>query len=433
MRVAVAKPTADAKIVSFLLTGQRAVLYTATRPARTAAAPRIGAENEMRLRVAAALAFLVLSLCGARGVQAQSCAVPLVGAGPVDPSDGFPEYYLDSNNLPLAQCLDFVCDPALTVPDPAQPIVFPTNFPTDFFYHRAQASMIGPNNETFLLDVALLGSFLNGTPLAGDQMVFTRLRVRATGLQPGGSYIVTHPYGVETLPASDAAAQVPGVINFTRNVGRVRLLFNLALDGDVGPFLTFLAGPIPPAPGTIGTAAADQTVTGSPCGTNIFKIEGPGLPAGGVQTNLFSTVIGRRAVLCGNGFVDLNEDCDLGAANGQPGSCCNADCTFASAATACDDGNPCTANTTCDGAGNCPVTGFTTIACTDGNACTTADTCDGAGNCVGGPAPNCDDGNVCTTDACDPATGCTHTNNTAACDDGNACTTADTCAGGTCT
>src|SRR5262249_2034073 len=125
MRVVIAKSTADTKIVSFLLTGKRAVLYTATRPAPQAAAPPIGAGSEMTLRGAARTAFLVLSLCGATGVQAQSCAaVPLVGAGPVDPSDGFPEYYLDSNNLPLAQCLDFFCDPALTVPDPAQPIVF---------------------------------------------------------------------------------------------------------------------------------------------------------------------------------------------------------------------------------------------------------------------------------------------------------------------
>src|SRR5262249_35340849 len=231
---------------------------------------------------AAALAYLALSLCGATGVRAQSCAVPLVGAGPVDPSDGFPGYYLDSSNLPLAQCLDAVCDPAFTVPNPAQPVVFPTNFPTDFFYHRAQASLTGPGGETFLLDVALIGSFISGTPVAGQQMVFTRLRFRGTGVVPNGVYTITHPFGVETVTANGVP---PRLIDFTRDIGRVALNFSLALNGDVGPFLTFLAGPIPPAPGTIGTGAADQTVTGSPCGTNIFKIEGPGLPAGGVQTD----------------------------------------------------------------------------------------------------------------------------------------------------
>ncbi|TMA77818.1 MAG: hypothetical protein E6J77_22175 [Deltaproteobacteria bacterium] len=40
--------------------------------------------------------------------NAQRCTVPLVGFGPVDPADGFPQYYLDANNLGLAQCLDFV-------------------------------------------------------------------------------------------------------------------------------------------------------------------------------------------------------------------------------------------------------------------------------------------------------------------------------------
>ncbi|TMA88213.1 MAG: hypothetical protein E6J77_09100 [Deltaproteobacteria bacterium] len=333
----------------------------------------------MRSRVTAALASLVLFLCLAAGAQGQPCTVPLVGFGPIDPADGFPQYYLDSNNLALAQCLDSVCDPAFALPDPGQPITFPDNFPADFFYHRAQASMNGPNGQTFLLDIALLGSFINGTPVDGDQIVFSRLRVRATGVVPGATYTITHPFGVETVTADGVP---PRLIDFTRNIGRVRLAFGLALNGDVGPFLTFLAGAVPPAPGTIGTGAADQTVTGSACGTNLFKVEGPDLPVGGIQTGLFNNVVGRRAELCGNSFVDLNEDCDLGAANGQPGSCCNANCTFTSATTACDDGNPCTTSAMCDGQGSCPVTGFTTIACTDNNACTTADTCDGAGNCA---------------------------------------------------
>ena len=117
----------------------------------------------MKSRVTAALASLVLFLCLAAGAQGQPCTVPLVGFGPIDPADGFPQYYLDSNNVALAQCLDPVCDPAFAVPDPNQPVAFPNNFPPDFFYHRAQASMNGPGGQTFLLDVALLGTFLNGT------------------------------------------------------------------------------------------------------------------------------------------------------------------------------------------------------------------------------------------------------------------------------
>ena len=383
----------------------------------------------MRWTGSLAIAVLVVLTQLGSVAHAQPCTVPLVASGPVDPANGFPLYYLDSNNLGLAPCLDFVCDPALPVPNPNLPISFPDNFPDEFFYQRAIANMTGPGGQTFLLNLALEGSFLNGVPVNGNQMVFTRLRVRATGLTPGAVYTVTHPFGVETLRADGVP---PVVINFTRDTGNIPLAFTVALNGDVGPFLSFLAGASPPPPGTIGNPAANQTVTGSACGTNIFRVEGPGLPAGGVQTNLFGTLIGRRAVICGNGFLDPGEQCDLGSANGAPGGCCTANCTFAAAGTPCSDGNPCNVNGTCDGTSTvCPVTGFTTAPCNDANACTTADTC-ANGTCVGGPPPNCDDGNVCTTDTCDPVAGCVHTNNTAACDDGNACTGPDACGGGAC-
>ena len=371
-----------------------------------------------------ALLAVLLQLSVAR---AQRCTAPLVAVGPVDPSHGFPKYYLDSNNLALQPCLDFVCDPALELPDPNIPVAFPDNFPPEFFYQRAIADMTGPNGETFLLVIALEGSFVNGEPINGDQFVFTRVRVRATGLVPGETYKVTHPFGVETLRADGPP---PLVINFTRDIGTVPQAFGTVLNGDVGPFLTFLAGATPP-PGTIGNPAGNQTVTGSACGTNFFKVEGPGLPGSGVRTDVFNTLIGKIAFICGNGMIDPGEQCDDG--NIAAGDCCSPSCQFESAGAACEDGNPCTANSTCDGAGACQVGGFTTAACDDGNACTTGDRCDGTqAACVGGPAPDCDDGNVCTTDACDPTSGCVHTNNTAPCDDGNACTGPDACGGGAC-
>src|SRR5262249_62304182 len=121
------------------------------------------------------------------------------------------------------------------------------------FYHRAISKLTGPNGETGLLTLALEGSFLNGSvALAGDQVVFTRVRVRATGLTPGGTYTITHPYGVETLRASDAAAAIPGVINFTRDSPRVAAstgiaaAFGPSLTADVGPFLHAVNPPPPP-------------------------------------------------------------------------------------------------------------------------------------------------------------------------------------------
>src|SRR5262249_17938200 len=162
----------------------------------------------------------------------------------------------------LAPCLDFICDPALPVPDPGQPISFPGNFPDEFFYQRAIADMTGPNGETFLLNLALEGSFLNGVPVNGDQMVFNLPRLRATTLPPptpaprrAAVYPLPPPMRVEP---SRPEGVPPVVINFPRDTGTIPLAFTAALHGDVGPFLTFLAGPSPPPPGTIGNPAANQ-------------------------------------------------------------------------------------------------------------------------------------------------------------------------------
>ena len=200
----------------------------------------------------AALALLVHAL-GASGAHAQSCAVPLLKFGPISPVHGFPLYCQDSTLLGLQPCLDAVCDPAFALPNPNKPVSFPDNFPDELFYQRAIANMTGPNGQTFLLNLALEGSFLNAPTVAnGDQVLFTRVRVRATNLVPGATYKVTHPFGVESLQASDAAAAVPGVINFTRDSARipasagVALAFSPALTADVGPFLRFATGASPP-------------------------------------------------------------------------------------------------------------------------------------------------------------------------------------------
>src|SRR5215813_10455440 len=349
--------------------------------------------------------------------QAQSCAVPLVGFGPIDPINGFPQYFQDSNGLALQQCLSVVCNPAFVLPNPNKPLSFPDNFPDEWFYFRAISTMTTPTGGKALLTLATEGAFLNGVVVPGDQITFTRLRIRVPGLTPGGTYTVTHPYGSETLQA-DAF----GVVNFTRDTARAAGVFGPTLTGDVGPFLTFATGAPPPAAGQIGSVNP-QTVQGSPCGQNFFSVEGPGLGAG-ISTDQFATLIGQIAPVCGNGVLDAGEQCDDG--NTLNGDCCSSTCQFDPAGTACDDGNICTVNANgCDGAGVCPVTGFNALACNDGNACTTADKCKN-GACVGGPAPNCNDGNACTADSCDPAIGCVHTDISAGCNDNNVCTT-DTC------
>jgi cysteine-rich repeat protein len=92
----------------------------------------------------------------------------------------------------------------------------------------------------------------------------------------------------------------------------------------------------------------------------------------------------RSPSTCGNGVVDSGEQCDDGAANGMPGSCCSLACLFVPQGTSCD---------------------------TSSSVCVTHDVCDGAGHCVtGGPPLTCDPCSSCdpTTAACvpSPATTC---------------------------
>src|SRR5438128_2029565 len=375
------------------------------------------------MRTRLVIAGLLITSCLAMAAHAAApttCFTPLFGFGPVDPVNGFPQYYQDSNGLALQPCLDAVCGGAgFALPDPTLPLSFPNNFPVEVFYSRAISVMnVGAIKATYV--AALEGSFANGAQaLPGDQVVFTRIRVRILAATPGATYTVTHPYGVEVLQADTL-----GTVNFTQDSPRIpvvpggaALAFGTAITaGRVGPFLTAVTPP-PPA-GLVGNPAAPQTVTGSPCGTNFFRIDGPGFPAGGQQTDQFSVIIGKIAHICGNGVVDLGEQCDDG--NLVAGDCCSPTCQFEPAGQACAN-NPCISGTTCDGAAACVGGAPNTLPCNDGNACTTADTCAG-GVCVGGPPPNCNDGNVCTTDTCDPATGSVTTPTTPPCADRNPCT-----------
>ena len=323
--------------------------------------------------------------------HALDCSVPLKAVGPIDPANGFPLYYQDSTRLALRPCLDAVCGGAgFVLPDPNLPLSFPGNFPVAVVYWRAISKMtVGTISVVYVS--ALEGSFANGVQaLPGDQVVFSRIRIRIFGATPGGTYTVTHPYGVEVLTADGF-----GTVNFTQDSPRIpvglggpALAFGTALSvGRVGPFLRAVA-PVPP-PGLIGNPAANQTVTGSPCGTNILRVEGPGFPVGGQQTDQFKPLVGRRHPICGDGFLDAGEQCDDG--NVLDGDCCSSTCQLE------PNGIP----------------------CQDGDACTTGDTCS-AGTCIGGPPPNCDDGNQCTADSCDHALGCQNLAqpNDTPCDDG---------------
>jgi hypothetical protein len=88
---------------------------------------------------------------------------------------------------------------------------------------------------------------------------------------------------------------------------------------------------------------------------------------------------GVPGAFCGDGELDLGEDCDDG--NQAIGDCCDANCNFDALNTPCPDATVCNGD----------------------------ETCDGAGVCNPGAALDCDDSQPCTQDTCDPVTGCEST------------------------
>jgi hypothetical protein len=153
---------------------------------------------------------------------------------------------------------------------------------------------------------------------------------------------------------------------------------------------------------------------------------------------------------CGDGQVeaDAGEACDLGAANGLPGSCCTSDCQLRPTGSTCrPSAGACDVAETCDGSNPlCPDDAFLPV----GTSCRTgAFTCDATAACTGqspdcppeAPAPK---GTVCRPAAgpCDVAEVCDGSSTSCpadmrkldgdACDDGDPTTGSSACQGGQC-
>ena len=250
-----------------------------------------------RTRLIALTAFLVLAagavaVAAPSGLLTQDTTGPqgLVAVGPVNASNGFPDWYRDTNGIDLMPCndpQDKYCGGAVPAPDPSQPPTFPDNFPDEFFYMDATAdSLTSAGGETVLAEFALEGAFGAGPVKAGDQIVFARTRYRIdTGLQPDTDYKITQPYGTDTVH-TDANANGFFV---TQDVGVAAGDFSQVLKGRIGPFLQWAPNPnnpadVPPA-GYISDGVTPHAVTGSPLGTNFVRIEGPGIGGAAGATN----------------------------------------------------------------------------------------------------------------------------------------------------
>jgi hypothetical protein len=236
----------------------------------------------------------------------------LKAAGPIDPEDGFPLWFEDTNGVRLELGLN--PDPRTPaigdLPQPGAPLKFPENFPDESFYFLAEARLpvggngvVGRARVIFALEAAFGGA---GTPKAGLNVVFARIRVRMDDLIPGEAYAVTHPYG--TIDPKDLTADENGRVFYTEDLGIVEGDGTAVLrSGQVAPFLIGTS-PLPAPDGNyIGDGATEQQVTGSPFSTNFVMIEGSNIREGGgnpdpsdpsnldrVWTDRF-TVQGRKA------------------------------------------------------------------------------------------------------------------------------------------
>ena len=224
-----------------------------------------------------------------------------------DPANGYPLWYEDANGLRVEPCLNsadpfcvLLADPGF---NPANPVVFPTNFPVEYFYFVADsdklttpgcpASGIAPGTAKWR--GALEGSFLNGTVIPGDQMTFTRTKIVAGGLCPNTTYVFTTPYGADSVTTNASGQVVANKKGATIDIGCAAAPcdFSAVLPSRVmGAFLQFDPAVTLPPPGYLGDNGTLSPIIGSPIGTNVFSVSLGGTVL--ATTNLF-TVAGRIA------------------------------------------------------------------------------------------------------------------------------------------
>lgn len=237
----------------------------------------------------------------------------LKSAGPIG-DYGFPLWFEDANQVRLELVLDRDPNaPAIgELERPADPVSFPDNFPDEAFYFMAEAQLEVANGAggdrpgrariILALEAAFGGA---GKPQAGANVVFARIRVRIDDLVPGGSYVVTHPYGVTEELVADDKGRVFETLDLGITEGDPRSVLRT---GQVAPFLQWNAGA--PA-GYLGDGITPRQITGGIADTNgnpinRVEIEGAGIGIGSadsagpntVRTDLF-TVQGRIAKVRG--------------------------------------------------------------------------------------------------------------------------------------
>ena len=259
--------------------------------------------RRVRSSLATGLLAAALSGVGLVPLAAPATAAPLTEVGPIDNATGYPFWFGDGGDpaqgiepLRLELCVDDLQDPLCPVvgerPSPAEPLSVPENFPDESFWWSADALIDTPAGIRARLVLGQEAAFGGpGDVAVGQQVAFSRLRIRIDDLPPGASYHVTTPYGERDVQADDK-----GRVFETEDQGCLSTPcgFEAGLNGQVGPFLRWDGGA--PA-GYVGDPSVEHTVVGSPTGDNFFRVEGPDIGGPGVdviETDLF-TVQGRIA------------------------------------------------------------------------------------------------------------------------------------------
>ena len=254
----------------------------------------------------------ILTALAAFVLTAGPAQAKLSAMGPIDAGNNFPTYYQDSNGLRLEPCLTGapLCFAA------AADLVAPAG---EAFYNNATANLTTRNNGKATLVAAVEAAYAGSG--SGQEITFSRLRFTDSGgLVPGARYTVTHPFGTSAFVAN-ASGAVPKNAG-TEDIGGLGPClgpnahaaggacdFAVAMSGRIGPFLRWDPAAAPAAPaGYVGDAVTPHRIVGSPNGTNVFRIQGPGVnptttdqcpTVGGaisdcIETNLF-TVEGKIA------------------------------------------------------------------------------------------------------------------------------------------
>ena len=232
----------------------------------------------------------------------------LIAVGPPDPVHGFPLWYEDSDGTRLELGLDpnDANLPALELPTPGAPVVFPNggpgNFPDEAFYFIAEAEMLvgGPAGSARARLILALEAAFGGTGAVvdGQQMVFGRVRLRIDDVEPGATYTATGPYGVISGEADDR-----GRVFETEDIGATGD-FTSPFASRIGPFLRWQTNP--PA-GYVGDGVSERTVRLGTTGPQVFfLLEGPGVgtgPAGGDPTDPGNLNKARTALFTVQGKV----------------------------------------------------------------------------------------------------------------------------------